>query len=239
MIEVIQDAASFVEVDTLQVPTEVLDTLRVAVDSVVAAPDIIINVPGDPLLELILGVIIAGVASYLTYFLTKHQERQKTRTNYIGILKSAHAEVCWIGNHTRRLKNTVLEVKRVSMIEGDFAVDSTPEPIHLEWIESCRARLLEYEKVNMQLVHLLSHYINLIRDTNRSLDFRAAKSLIVDVSESERNDALQEYFDTLTSEFVGKVETASGWIIELIKKELSDLNEDSDLVPPPQLKGQD
>ncbi len=237
----IQEATS--TTDSLQVAT---DTVRQAAefmgqvgDSVVVGtslPDVIVNMPGDPILESLIGVLIAAFASFITYWLTRRQDSQRSKSTYIGVLKSVHAELRWIQNHAENLSRSVSEVKRISVEEGAFVVEETPEPVHLDWIESCRSKMLEYDRVNMMLLHALSHFTNLARDTNRTLNFRVAKSLVVDLDGETKRAALSDYFETLETQYLAKLKNASVWLADEIEKNLKELGDDTDLLPPPALR---
>ena len=165
--------------------------------------------------------------------LTRKFEYDRTRNIYLGLLKAIHAELGWHENHTRRLKETLDEISCQSQAAGEFIVDNAPEQHPIEWLQSCRERLFEFRDVDIRLVHLLSTYINLVRDTNRYLDFSTIKSLNATGSWDDSERAIKGYFDTLNGQYIEKIFTGITMLRTQIEGNVRKMDSDKDLLPSP------
>src|SRR5699024_979367 len=108
------------------------------------------------------GVFIALLASFLTYALSKRRTRIKEERIYQGILYSVHLELDWQLNHNRMLRGELSNIRRLSLKEGRFIVEKAPDEFHIDYIENCRERILDYDLFDPKILAFLSTYINLL-----------------------------------------------------------------------------
>lgn len=167
------------------------------------------------------GVLIALVAAFLTYYLSKHQTNNDNKHKYQGLLYTLHVELDWHYHHFDLMTNTLRKLEKNSMAIERFATNGDPMLFDLSIVENIVLKLTDYKNFDHAIVALLTSYLNNLKDINSYLDFRIANELLDNqVGNHDSKQIISDYFQTLRSEYVDKTQPVINDIQKLIKDEL-------------------
>lgn len=170
----------------------------------------------------IAGILIAIVASFLTFYLAKSNDFQKERNNYQGNLYSLYVELDWHKNHFKLLNKTLFKLKTASLQNGYFILKSTPMQFDLSITENSLNRITGFKGYNHEIIGMLISYINQLKSINYLLDFNKANELIFNKNIKQNIERISKYFEVLDTQYISITQSAISKIRILIETELKD-----------------
>jgi len=169
------------------------------------------------------GTIVAILAAFLTYFLSKYQAVKKERNKYQGLLYTVYIELIWHKSHFEKLIKTIDRIGDISITEQFIITDSAPMQFNLALIENGLNQIIEYKSFNQNLVVLTTSYLNNLRDINYFLEFSTANKVLQNQSDkSNIENQIKGYFETLKTEYINKTLPVIPDLMSLIEKEIKD-----------------
>ena len=173
------------------------------------------------------GILIAFLATYLSYRYSGYQNRKKEKTHYQGILYTLHVELYWQNIHFDLLVKTLENLKIVSIQNKSFVIEDSPMQFDLTIIEKGLANIIEYKNYKHELVALLVSHLNQIRSINQFIDFKNVSTLNKNLQEKKIVEkSIEGYFDTLSKEYINKTQPGISGIRKMIEDELKDYPKD-------------
>jgi len=167
------------------------------------------------------GIIVAIIASFMTYWLSQIQILQNDKKAYKSLIYTLLVEVTWHKNHLKLLKGTLGDIRIASELEHTFVLKEPPMQFSLSIIEASLPKIVNYRIYNSRLVTLLTSYLNQIRDINHYLDFKNAGILLNYIKDIKDIDCkITSYFYVLNTEYLDKAMINIEDIRNLISKEL-------------------
>ncbi|MEI6062380.1 MAG: hypothetical protein WCR72_16895, partial [Bacteroidota bacterium] len=173
------------------------------------------------------GILIALLATYLSYRYSRYQASKKEKTRYQGMLYTLHVELYWQNLHFDLLIKTLESLKIVSIQNKSFVLEDAPMQFDLFIIEKGLANIIEYKNYKHELVALLVSHLNQIRSINQFLDFKNVSALNNNLQVKKCVEkSIESYFDTLSNEYINKTQPGISVIRKMIEDELKDYPED-------------
>lgn len=171
----------------------------------------------------LLAALVAAFSAFLAYWLSERRTRLRQRQIYFRLLHEVYHELEWHESLKQRLQNHLNEVLRIALAQGEIVITSPPEIFRVEYLDSCRSKILEYDRFNTELLPYLSTYINLVNVINGSVDLRKLRELLAHFDDAEGYKmAAQEYFQRVFDEMkkldVAIPELQEGIVNEMQKK---------------------
>lgn len=126
-----------------------------------------------------------------------------------NLLHSIYHELNLIINSSKIIQLQLTAIKKLSVQERKPIADNIPEKFDVDYLNSCRVKLLEYDTYKSELVPKLSEYMAIIARLNRYTDlkyFTATATRMTD--EDSFGTAVESYFENLDGLFVDADEKA-------------------------------
>ena len=165
--------------------------------------------------------IIAILASLLASYLTRKNINRKETDNYNGILSLIHTELGAQKQHLNLLRNTLKDLVDAAVTNKNIPIEELPMKFDLSILDYAIFKLYEYKNYHQGISTLLVHYRNLIKDANKSLEFKNSIKMI-DEGISDVENTIKSYFNVLDKEYLDKMDLAIKTINELIEKNIDD-----------------
>jgi len=152
------------------------------------------------------GLLIALVAAYLTNKISKKYSEKKDYNSYLGIVYTLHAELSFQRQQFKLLISSLDSLRRESLSNHGFAVDSLPTQFNIELIDTLILKMLDYKDYNRFVVVKLLAYISLVKAIVSFLNFNNANQLLKSLmTDAEKDDCINLYFNEINVEYVDKM----------------------------------
>ena len=169
------------------------------------------------------GAIIAIIAVFLTYLLSKRQLQNKERRMYYGQLYIIHVALHWHKTSLKLLSNTLTELENTSISNREILIGNLPMTVDLSVIDASLKNIIEYKYFNHGIAALLISYQIQLRNIIKALEFKHLKDLLENnINKDQIEDSIKEYFASLNSQYLNTMQTMITDIRKHIEQEIKD-----------------
>lgn len=160
--------------------------------------------------------MVAILAAFLTYFLSKWQMNNKAKKYYQGLNKTLLCELKLQENQLHILQNSLSDLKKASIIKKEFVVNNIPLKFHTLYIETILINIVKYDNFDMHLVANIQALLFNLRDINFVLDFHTANELLLKLDKKGLETYIVNYYDRIDQENINKTKLCISQIIKLL-----------------------
>ena len=166
------------------------------------------------------GAFIAIFTTFLAYRYNRLQEQKSQKQLYFQTLDIIEATFDWQTGQLNRLSTSVKLLKESSLIDKKIIIDNLPVKLETSILLKTVDNLLPYKKSEKKLIKLLIVYINHIEELNYQLNFINANKTIETLKNEESiDDGINNFFDSIQTEYIDKIKKEIQICRQLINKE--------------------
>ena len=160
------------------------------------------------------GILVAIIAAFLTYFLTRFQENKKSEKLYFKTFEIIDATFDWHLSQLNRLDKSLGYLEEASVKSRNIIIDKFPARFNSSIIQKSVENLISFKGCDEKLVKLLVFYSNHIEELNEQLDFSEIHNTMDKIELFEKEESIRSFFSEIRTEYVEKLKTE----IELSRK---------------------
>lgn len=160
--------------------------------------------------------LVAILAAFLTYFISKWQMNKKAKKYYQGLKQTLLVELKLQENQLHILKESLRNLKNVSITKKEFVINNVPMKFETSYIETVLINVVKYENFYMHLVANIQAHLYNLRDINFVLDFKTANELLLKLDNKGLETYIGNYYDRINLENIDKTELSISQIIKFL-----------------------